>query len=280
MKIIGGSASRKLAGELAKALGFELTKTDFKRFPDGEAYVRILEDLEGEKVLLVQTTHPDPNIIELFLWQDAINEFEIDSLVTIAPYFGYGRQDKSFNPGEAVSSRALAERIELFSDETVVVDIHNTQVLDYFDKPVTNLSAGPAFARYFEGKVDAVLSPDKGGVERAKQVSEQLGCDFDHLVKKRIDAETVEISPQSLNVEEKKVAIVDDIISTGGTMGLAARQLKEQGAVTVIAACTHGLFIDDALDKLYNCDEILATDTVESDLSKVSVAAEIANIFG
>lgn len=269
-----------LAGELAKLLRVRLTEVEFKRFPDGEAYVRILEDLKGERILLVQSTYPDPNIVELFLWQDAINECEVESLVTVTPYFGYGRQDRSFKTGEAVSARAIAERIEMFSDETVVVDIHNHRVLEYFDKPVTNVSAGPAFARYFEGKVDTVLSPDEGGAERAEGVSEILGLDFDYLVKKRIDAETVEIAPRNLSVEGKRVAIVDDIISTGGTMAEAAKQLKEQGAATVLAACTHGLFIGDSLDKLYNCDEVLATDTVESDVSKISVAEEIANIFG
>ncbi|TET91138.1 MAG: ribose-phosphate diphosphokinase [Methanomassiliicoccales archaeon] len=280
MKIIRGSASRRLAGELAKVLGLELTKTEFQRFPDGEAYVRILEDLTGEKVILVQTTHPDENIVELFLWQDAINEYEIDSLVTITPYFGYARQDKAFNPGEAISARAIAERMELFSDEVITIDIHNKQVLDYFDKPVASLSAAPAFARYFRGKVDVILSPDKGGMERAREASEILGCDFDYLEKTRLNAETVEMQPKTLSVEGKRVAIVDDIISTGGTVALAAKQLKEQGAVEIRAACTHGLFAGNVFDKLYDCNEVVATDTVESDASKISVAEEIANIFG
>lgn len=280
MRIIGGSASRKLADELAKVLGLELAKTEFQRFPDEEGYVRILEDLTGEKVLLIQTTHPDRNIVELFLWQDAINDFEIDSLVTIAPYFGYSRQDKAFNPGEGISARAMAERIELFSDEVITVDIHNKQVLEYFDKAVTNLSAAPAFARYLRGKVDILLSPDKGGVDRAREASEILGCDFDYLEKTRLNAETVEMKAKSLSVEGKRVAIVDDIISTGGTVALAAKQLKEQGAVEIRAACTHGLFMGSVFDKLYDCDEVVATDTVESEASKISVAEEISNIFG
>ncbi|UCD91984.1 MAG: ribose-phosphate diphosphokinase [Methanobacteriota archaeon] len=280
MKIIGGSASRMLAGELAQVLGIELTKTEFRRFPDGEAYVRISEDLTGEKVILIQTTHPDENIVELFLWQDAINDFEIDSLITITPYFGYARQDKAFESGEAISARALAERIELFSDEVITIDIHNKQVLDYFNKPASDLSASSAFARYFSGKVDAILSPDKGGAERAQKASDILGCDFDFLEKTRIDAETVEMIPKNLSVEGKRVAIVDDIISTGGTIALATKQLKEQGAVEVRAACTHGLFAPSVFDKLYDCDEVVATDTVESDASKISVAEEIADVFG
>jgi ribose-phosphate pyrophosphokinase len=277
MKIIGGSASKILAEELARVSGSDLVKTEFKRFPDGEGYARILDDLTGEKVVLVQTTLPDPNIVELFLWQDAVNDFEIESLVTVTPYFGYGRQDKAFETGEAISARAIAERIELFTDEVIMVDIHNPQVLDYFDKQVTHLTAAPAFARFLDGKVDVVLSPDHGRVEMAKDVSEVLGTETDFLEKTRLDAQTVVIKPKSLPVNGKRVAIVDDIISTGGTLGLATKQLKEQGAASIIALCTHGLFINDAMDKLYNCDEVVSTDTIESDASKISVAEEIAD---
>jgi ribose-phosphate pyrophosphokinase len=280
MRIIGGSASKMLAGELAKVLNADLVRTEFRRFPDGEAYARILDDITDERVILVQTTLPDPNIIELFLWQDAVNDFDIESLVTITPYFGYGRQDKAFESGEAVSARAIAERIELFTDEIVIVDIHNPMVLAYFGKAVTHLSAAPSFARYLDGKVDIVLSPDKGRVEMANAVSRILGTETDYLEKIRHDAETVEIKPKSLDVSGKRVAIVDDIISTGGTLGLASKQLKEEGASSIIALCTHGLFIGDAMDKLYDCSEVVSTDTVESDASKISVAQEIADAIG
>ncbi len=277
MKIIGGSASKMLASELADVTGADLVNTEFRRFPDGEGYARILDDLNNERVVLVQTTLPDPNIVELFLWQDAVNDFDIESLTTVTPYFGYGRQDKAFESGEAVSARAIAERLELFTDEVVIVDIHNPLVLSYFDKPVTHLTAAPSFARYLEGKVDLVLSPDEGRASMAKEVSDILGCDTDYLEKTRHDAETIEFKPKSLHVNGLGVAIVDDIISTGGTLGLATKQLKEQGAEKIIALCTHGLFIGDAMGKLYNCDEVVSTDTVESEASKISVAQEIAD---
>lgn len=280
MKIIGGSASKMLASELAKVLSADMVETEFRRFPDGEGYARILGDLTDERVVLVQTTLPDPNIIELFLWQDAVHDFEIENLVTVTPYFGYGRQDKAFESGEAVSARAIAERIELFTDEVITVDMHNPQVLDYFGKPVAHVTAAPAFARYLEGKVDLILSPDQGRATMAKEVSDILGCETDYLEKTRFDAETIEIKPKSLPINGKGVAIVDDIISTGGTLGLATKQLKEQGAERIIALCTHGLFIGDAMGKLYNCDEVVSTDTVESEASKISVAQEIADAIG
>jgi ribose-phosphate pyrophosphokinase len=280
MKIIGGSASRMLAGELAEVLNADFVDTEFRRFPDGEGYARILDDLTEERVILVQTTLPDPNIVELFLWQDAVNDFDIENLVTVTPYFGYGRQDKAFESGEAVSARAIAERLELFTDEIVIIDIHNPKILEYFGKQVTHLSAAPSFARYLDGKVDIVLSPDQGRVEMATEVSSILGTDTDYLEKIRVNAETVEIKPKSLDVSGKRVAIVDDIISTGGTLGLATKQLKEEGASSIIALCTHGLFIGDAMDKLYNCDEVVSTDTVESEASKISVAQEIADAIG
>jgi len=277
MKIIGGSASTGLAKKLSEELKEDLAVTEVKRFPDAEAYVRIVDDITDNDVVLVQSAYPDDKIIELFLWQDAIADFNVSSLRVVIPYLGYARQDKAFEKGEAVSVRALANLIQMGASELYTVDAHSETASRYFDVRWNELSAAPAIAGYLESlDIDTVLAPDKGALARAKNVADLLNCDSDYLEKKRIDSFTVEVTPKSLDAEGKAVAIVDDIISTGGTIVKATEQLRNQKAKKVIAACTHGLFVGDALEKLKVCDEVFCTDTLASPVSKVTVAGVVA----
>jgi len=281
MFVVGGSASQQLSKELAKCLKGRLAKVEMKRFPDDECYVRIDEDLDGEDVFLVQTTWPDKNIIELFLLQDAIKEFDVSSLTTVVPYFGYARQDKQFKSGEPISARALAKLIQLKTDEFMTVDVHAPTVIDWFeDVSAKNVPGYPAVGRFLKGKgIQLVLSPDEGRADNAKRVADVVGCEADFLVKERLDGETVHITPKNLAVKGKKVAIVDDIISTGGTIAKAAESLKEQGASRILAVCTHGVFAGEALKRLGAvCDEICSTDTIENPTTCISVASEIARV--
>jgi len=281
MFVVGGSASQQLTKELAKSLKGRLAKVEIKRFPDDECYVRIDDDLDGEDVFLVQTTWPDKNIIELFLLQDAIKEFDVSSLTTVVPYFGYARQDKQFKSGEPISARALAKLIQLNTDEFMTVDVHAPSVIDWFeDVSAKNVPGYPAVGRFLKGKgIQLVLSPDEGRADNAKRVADVVGCDADFLVKERLDGETIHITPKSLEVKGKKVAIVDDIISTGSTIAKAAESLKEQGASRILAVCTHGVFAGEALTKLRAvCDEICSTDTIENPTTCISVASEIARV--
>jgi ribose-phosphate pyrophosphokinase len=281
MFVVGGSASQQLSKELAKCLKGRLAKVEIRRFPDDECYVRIDDDLDGEDVFLVQTTWPDKNIIELFLLQDAIKEFDVSSLTTVVPYFGYARQDKQFKSGEPISARALAKLIQLNTDEFMTVDVHAPTVIDWFeDVSAKNVPGYPAVGRFLKGKgIQLVLSPDEGRADNAKRVADVVGCEADFLVKERLDGETVHITPKSLAVKGKKVAIVDDIISTGGTIAKAAESLKEQGASRILAVCTHGVFAGEALKKLSAvCDEICSTDTIENPTTCISVASEIARV--
>jgi ribose-phosphate pyrophosphokinase len=263
---------------LAKELNAKIGGVEYKRFPDNECYVRILTDLTNETVILVQNSYPDEKIIELFLLQDAINEFNIRKLITVIPYYGYARQDKKFNDGEAVSARNLAGHLELDTDEIITVDIHAITILDWFDMPVSNVSAIPQIVEYLRTlDIDLVLSPDEGGMDRVSLAGKLLGCDHDYIVKTRIDSEIVKISTKSLDVSDKSVAIIDDIISTGGTITTVTKHLKIEGATKVYALCTHGLFVGNALEKLKVCDAVISTDTIENPTTKISVAKEIAN---
>ncbi len=281
MFVVGGSASQLLSKELAKCLKAKLAKVEVKRFPDDECYVRIDEDLDDREVFLVQTAWPDRNIVELFLLQDAVREFDVSSLTTVVPYFGYARQDKQFMPGEPISARVLARLIQLNTDEFVTVDVHALSVIDWFDTiSAKNVPAYPEIGKHLKGKgIELILSPDEGRKAHAKRVADVVSCDADYLVKERIDGETVKMTPKSLDVNGKKVAIVDDIISTGGTILKAAEQLRDQGAAKIFAVCTHGIFASNALTRLNTvCDEICSTDTIENPTTCITVAPQIAKI--
>lgn len=282
MYIIPGNASRSIAEDLSKILKSPLAKTITKRFPDQELYVRLLDDLEGEEVVIVQTTYPDPNIIELFFLQNAAIEAEVEMITTVIPYFGYARQDTMFKKGESISAKALAKLISINSDRVVTVDPHKEYILDFFETEADSCSAVDNIAEYFKTKdLDLILAPDKGALERAKKASKIIACDYDYMEKTRIDGKTVEIKPKNLDVKNKKVGIIDDIISTGGTMAKSINELRKQGAHKVYVSCTHGLFAGSAIKKLNSagCDEIISTDTIENDFSKVKIASTISKLL-
>jgi len=282
MYVIGGTASKTVAEDLSKELEVPLAKTISKRFPDDELYVRILDDVSKKDVIIVQTTYPDSNIIELFLLQDAAKEAGANKITTVIPYLGYGRQDKKFEAGEPISAKAIAALISQQADNIITVDPHKEHILDFFIVPAFSCSAIPEISSYLKNKeIDMVLAPDKGALERTKQASKIIGCNFDYMEKTRIDGTTVEIKPKNLDVNDKKIAIIDDIISTGGTMAQSIKELKKQGAKQVFVACTHGLFAGEAVKKITSagCNEIISTDTIKSDFSKVKIAPSIARLL-
>jgi len=279
MYIVPGPASQHIAHDLATQIHQPIAKTTVQRFADGEAYVHIDEPLKNEDVIIVQTTYPDPHIIELFLLQDAVREAQAKTITVVAPYYGYGRQDKKFKDGEAISARALAKHISLNADMFLTVDPHKEYLIDFFSIPAKSCSAASVIADYLKKKeIDFVLAPDKGALARVQDISRLINCEYDYMEKKRIDSHTVHIQPKKLNVQKKSVAIIDDIISTGGTMVQSVTELKKQGAKEISVVCTHGLFIGNAQHKLLaaGCNNIISTDTIETQYSKISVASIIA----
>src|SRR5712691_10100391 len=282
MKVVGGSASVPLAKAIAHELSAGYVDVAFEKhpggFPDGERYVRLLGPVAGDHVVLVQTTHPDPMIVEFLLLADAIRDAGARRITAIVPYFGYGRQDKRFLDGEAISAKTIAKHIAVDCDELLTMAIPaDPEILKIFPLPTREVSGMPAIGRYLKSaKVDVVLAPDEGALRLAKEASAVAGVPFDFLVKERIDSYTVKIEPKALAVRGKSVGIVDDVISTGGTIATAAKELKARGARRVIVACVHGLFVGNAEAKLKACDVIIATDTIESRHTKVRVAPEFA----
>lgn len=279
MIVIGGSSSKSLAEHLASHMGIDYIQAEVKRFPDGECYVRVHREEINDDVVLVQNSYPDQALVELFLLQEAIDGMAAKVLTTVVPYYGYARQDKRFEGGEANSARTMAKHIQLFSDRVITVDIHTPNILRWFDEvEACNVDAAQSIGSFFRGRnIDTVLAPDEGAADRARDVASIMGVKWDYLVKTRVNGKHVKMSPKDLKVEGKKVLIVDDIISTGGTISAANEELREGGASEVVAACTHGLFAEGALERLMKeCDDVVSTNTLEGKVSKISVAPQIA----
>jgi ribose-phosphate pyrophosphokinase len=279
MLVIGGSSSTKLAQDLAVELNAEYLPSGTKRFPDGECFLRLEKESVDGDVVIVQNSSPDGNLVELFLLQDAAYALGAKRIINVIPYFGYARQDERFNKGEPLSARVMVDHISLNCDKVVLVDIHNIDIMDWFDEAeVVNTYASPAIGRYFkESGVDLVLAPDQGALQRAHLVAEVLGCESDYMIKTRLSSTQVHMAPKTIDCNNKKVLIVDDIIATGGTIVAATEELKRAGARSVYAACTHGMFIGGALDRLKKyCDKVVCANTLESEVSVVSVAPEVA----
>ncbi|EQD66074.1 Phosphoribosyl pyrophosphokinase, partial [mine drainage metagenome] len=221
---------------------------------------------------------------ELLLLIDAARESNAGRVIVVVPYFGYARQDRRFYPGEAVSARALARHIEMDADGVITVDLHSDRTLEAFQKPAYEASGIPAIARLLAQRpVDCLVSPDKGGIDRVRRMADILKKPWMALEKRRIDSEHVELriadsgAPPATGAH---LVIVDDVISTGGTIVAAAQLLARAGAGSVTAACTHGLFLKDAFERIKSVtDGIYSTDTLVNPAEKASVAPDIAKIL-
>lgn len=282
MLIVAGPQNPVLSKRLSDALGVPLARAETKRFPDGEAYARLTTPVRGQDVIVVQSTTSDGALLELLLIQDACKRHGARSVTTVIPYLGYARQDRVFVEGEAVSAEVVSRIIERSTDRVILVDPHRTAISHMFHVPCRWVSAVPAICDYLRPKgIDIVLAPDAGAAERAKEAGDLLKVKSDHLEKKRLSSTDVILFPKELAVDGQSVVIIDDIISTGGTMVKASAELKRQGAKSVIAACTHGLFTSDALPKLLSSgvDEVVVTDTIEGQTSAVTVAGVVAKVL-
>jgi len=268
-----------IAAGIARSIGDKLVQVEYKLFPDGESYIRVQQRPEGPAVLVASLyPNPDKRIFELFMAVEALRAITQDVVIGVVPYMAYARQDRRFLDGEPISVKVVLKTLEALGlDALIVVDIHKPAVLgEYWGKPYRNVLVDKQVADYFKGKLSnpLVLAPDAGALERAKRVAEQLNTDYDHLVKER-DRVTgeVRVSTREMSVTGRDILIVDDIISTGGTMALAAKTVLAQGARSVYASCTHAVMVKGALDLLLSSgiQEVVATDTVPSPVSKISV---------
>jgi ribose-phosphate pyrophosphokinase len=301
MPVLSGASGAGIAEKLAPILDMEHVALESRRFPDGEAYVRIppesIDSVRSEAVVLVSNTFPDSGIMQTILLLGAIRDVRKGDLSSLKgewsgesgdvgpgvflaiPYYGYARQDKRFSAGESVSAKIVAEVVSKYCDGIAILDLHAPEVLEGMDMPIEFVSSMPEIADSLQNGVspDFILSPDKGAISRATEVASLIGCEFSYLEKTRIDAHTIEHTPKDLDVSGKVVAIVDDMISTGGTICRASDALRRQGATEVHAACTHGLFTGGALSRLANhVDGVYTTDSLPNPRASVSAAPALA----
>ena len=289
MIIVPGPASNTLGEAIAHELGQEPVFINNRIFPDGESYIQMPQAVDGETVVLVQTTAPDPDrkIMQLLFMARTAKDFGAERVVAVMPYMAYARQDKRFLEGEALSFDVVLGLLEAAGvDDTIVIDIHCEEALAELQPKYTmkihNLTALFVLAEYmkkhsYDGSYS--LSPDIGRKEIVERVSKVLGGGFAFFekVRDRYTGKTTMIV-KDLDLKGRNVVIFDDIISSGGTMARAIQGLKEQGAGKVAAVCTHALPVPGANEKLRNAgaDDVVATDTVESIYETVSIAGLVA----
>ncbi len=279
MKIIAGPASQLLAARVARELNSEPALCEFNRFPDGEVYTRIVDN-SIDDVTIIQSTPTDADIIALLQMIDACEE--APTINVVIPYMGYARQDKVFKSGEAISARAIARTINV--DRVITVNIHEKSILEYFNADAFDLDASHLLGNYIRSlnlKDPLIISPDAGAIDIAESASADIGIDYDYLEKTRLSGDTVTIKTKNIDVKDREVILIDDMIATGGTMAESIKLLKSQGARDVYIACVHPVLTKNAVLKLYNAGvhEIIATDTLEKAQSKISVASLIADMI-
>ncbi len=288
MLVVGGSASSYLARKVARAAGLSVVPVESKVFPDGERYVRVLGDVSGQRVALVQSMYrrPDEYLFEFILLARTLKDLGASEVIGVVPYFPYARQDARFNPGEAVSLEVVSRLVEFSGvDKLVTVDMHlhrYSSVEEVFRVPAVNVSAMPLLAEYASRAYNlselVVIGPDEESRQWAEKAAAAIGCECDVLEKRRVSAEAVEMVPREVSVGGRDVLIVDDIISTGGTMAEAVKMVLRQGARRVVCACTHAILAGNALERVFQAGayDLIATDTVPSPVSVVSVAELLA----
>ncbi|HVN66694.1 MAG TPA: ribose-phosphate diphosphokinase [Methanomicrobiales archaeon] len=276
MKLACTGRSRALGARIAEHLGAGLVETRTSRFPDGEIYLQT--GPLDETTIVVGSLLSSDSLVELLLLIDACHRSEVRLVI---PYLGYARQDREFKPGEPVSARAMARALSRGVSRVLTVNVHKESVLSHFSVPAAQVNLAPEVGEYIGtlGLSDPlILAPDEGAVPFATAVASRGGWEWDHLEKTRISGDEVRIEPRKAGPWTGEAVLVDDIISTGGTLAAAARMLLAQGAKGVHAVCVHGLFAGKALSLLRSAGirEIAASDTIEGSESRYSAAGPIA----
>lgn len=289
MIVVPGPASQELGIEIGKLLqGAEIAPITFKDFPDGEIYVRIDKSLKGEHVIIVQSTYPpqDHHLMQLYQMIDAAKNAGAKKITLFVPYLAYSRQDKKFLDGEPLTSWIVAKTIEnLGADEIYVLDIHSKLVMDFFNIPVHNLIAIDLFCDYFKGlglSDPLIVAPDENASEKAQKAAKVMGWGSTYICKSR-DRHTGEVTVtfKEMKVKDRDIILLDDIISTGGTMVKAIEMAKKQGAKQIFAVCSHPLLIQNATKRLLEAGaaDIVGTNSVDSEYAKISSATLFVKEF-
>jgi len=259
MKILAGNSNLPLARAISKHLKIPLTRASIRRFADMEIFVEIEENVRGEDVFLIQSTSfpTNDNMMELLICIDALRRASARRITAVIPYFGYARQDRKPGPRTPISAKLVANIItRAGADRVLTLDLHAGQIQGFFDIPLDNLYAAPVFIRdiknNFKGKELLVVSPDVGGVVRARALAKGLGVDLAIVDKRRVRAGVSEVMNIIGDVQGRDCILIDDIVDSAGTLCNAAAALVKEGAASVSAYVTHGVLSGQAVDRVKN----------------------------
>jgi len=265
------NSNKELAEEIANHIGIPLGKCTVTKFSDGETQINIDESVRGCDVYIVQSTSEpvNENVMELLILIDALKRASAESINIVMPYYGYARQDRKARSREPITSKLIANLLETTgADRVVTLDLHAPQIQGFFDIPIDHLQGVPLLAEYIKEKnlEDLVIvSPDHGGVIRARRMAERLNAPIGIIDKRRPKPNVAEVMNIIGEVEGRTVVIIDDIIDTAGTMKLAADALVEQGAKEVYACATHPVLSGPAIDRIQHSQikELVVTNTIQ-----------------
>ena len=292
IKLFACSASRELSESISRYYDSPLSNSQLARFSDGEMQTIINESVRGSYTFFIQSTcMPHDNLMELLLWIDTARRASAGYITAVIPYFAYARQDRKDKPRVAIGAKLVANQLtEAGADRIMTMDLHADQIQGFFDIPVDNIYASPVLLgdlrqQNYDDLI--VVSPDVGGVVRARALAKQLGCDLAIIDKRRPKANVSEVMHVIGEIDGRNCVIMDDMIDTAGTLVKAAEVLKERGAKKVYAYCTHPIFSGPAIDRIAKgeaLDEVVVTNTIPlsaeaaacSKIRQLSVAPLIA----
>ena len=270
MKLFTGNASPELAEKIAAYMGVELGEIDIKRFPDGEVFVKVIDNIRGKDVFVVQPTcnPPNENIMELLVMIDAMKRASAERITAVIPYYGYARQDRKDQPRVPITAKLVANLLAAAGvDRLLTVDLHAQQIQGFFDIPVDHLYGFPVIGKYLSDKNfknPVVVAPDTGGVKAAYAYAQHLESGLAVVAKQRLGPSEVEAFTLVGNVDGCTAIMVDDMTTTAGTLCSAANLLREHGAAEIYAAVSHATITEKGVDRLKNSaiKELVVTDTV------------------
>jgi ribose-phosphate pyrophosphokinase len=270
-KVFSGTANRTLTQEICDALGCPLGEAMIKCFADGETHLQIQENVRGSDVFLVQPTCSpvDHHLVELLLMIDAFKRASAERITAVLPYYGYARQDRKDRPRMPISAKLVASLLETAgANRVLALDLHAAQIQGFFDIPVDHLFAAPVMVEYFKDRYDrgalAVVSPDAGGVERARAFAKRMNAPLAIIDKRRTDANVAEVMNIIGDVRGKHCLMVDDLVDTAGTLVQGVDALLEQGAQSVAAFATHAVLSGPAVERISASplEELVVTNSI------------------
>ncbi|MBP6103246.1 MAG: ribose-phosphate pyrophosphokinase [Leptotrichiaceae bacterium] len=273
IKVYAGPSSQDLARRIVKYLRMDLSSVDVVKFADGETFIKTNESVRGSRVFVVQSTSKpvNENIMDLLIFIDSLKRASAEEIIVVIPYYGYARQDRKASPREPITSKLVANLLTTAGATRVVtMDLHARQIQGFFDIPVDHIEALPVLAKYliknkFDDGNTVVVSPDVGGVKRARGLANWLHAPLAIIDKRRAKANVSEVMNLIGDVKGKRAILIDDMIDTAGTICNAAVALKEAGATEVYACATHAVFSEPAVDRLKESpfSEVIVTDSIE-----------------